>query len=138
MPRYLLDTDICSYIIKRKSPDLLSKLRTGLLNEELAISAITRGELLYGIAILPEATSLHLAVRAFLAYIPCLEWPVEAAEHYATLRATQKITGNPVGYMNTLIACHALAENLILVTNNQRDFGRFAGLRMENWMESGA
>lgn len=133
MPRYLLDTDICSYAIKRKSPELLRKIRAALENEDIAISAITRGELLYGLELLPSATSLHIAVHAFLEYLPCLEWPVSAAEHYGRLRAEQKRTGTPVGYMDTLIACHALAENLILVTNNTRDFSRIPGLQIENW-----
>ena len=133
MPRYLLDTDICSYAIKRKQPELLSKIRTALENEDIAISAITRGELLYGLELVPDATSLHIAVHAFLEYLPCLEWPVLAADHYGKLRAEQKISGTTVGYMDTLIACHALAENLILVTNNERDFSRIPGLKIENW-----
>ncbi len=133
MQRYLLDTDICSYAIKRKQPELLSKIRAGLLSEEIAISAITRGELLYGLEILPKAASLKLAVLAFLDYMPCMEWPVSAADHYAKLRGAQKMTGNHVGYMDTMIACHALAENLILVTNNERDFARMPGLKIEYW-----
>ena len=133
MPRYLLDTDICSYAIKRKQPELLRKIRTALENEDIAISAITRGELLYGLELVPNATSLHIAVHAFLGYLPCLEWPVSAADHYGKLRAEQKTKGAPVGYMDTLIACHALAENLILVTNNERDFSRIPGLKIENW-----
>ncbi|MFZ4536299.1 type II toxin-antitoxin system VapC family toxin [Propionivibrio sp.] len=130
---YLLDTDICSDAIKRKQPALLSKIRAGLVSEEIAISAITRGELLYGLELVPDATTLKIAVFAFLDYMPCLEWPVAAADHYAKLRSAQKITGNLVGYMDTLIACHALAENLILVTNNERDFARIPGLSIENW-----
>jgi tRNA(fMet)-specific endonuclease VapC len=133
MPLYLLDTDICSDAIKRKQPALLSKIRTGLVNEEIAISAITRGELLYGLELVPDAATLKLAVLAFLDTIPCMEWPVSAADHYAKLRSAQKITGSLVGYMDTLIACHALAENLILVTNNERDFLRIPGLTIENW-----
>lgn len=133
MPHYLLDTDICSYAIKRKIPGLLSKIRAGLVSEEIAISAITRSELLYGLELVPDATTLKLAVLAFLDYMPCLEWPVSAAEHYAKLRATQKMTGTLLGYMDTLVACHALAEDLILVTNNERDFARIPGLTIENW-----
>jgi len=123
----------CSYAIKRKEPGLLGKIRAGLVSEEIAISAITRGELLYGLELVPEATALKLAVLAFLDYMPCLEWPVSAAEHYAKLRATQKLSGRLLGYKDTLIACHALAENLILVTNNERDFARIPGLTIENW-----
>lgn len=133
MPGYLLDTDICSYAIKRKQRELLGKIRAGLIHEEIAISAITRGELLYGLEIAPNATTIKRAVLAFLDYMPCLEWPVAASDHYARLRGAQKLTGNLVGYMDTLIACHALAENLILVTNNERDFARIPGLKIENW-----
>ncbi len=136
MPGYLLDTDICSYAIKRKQPELLSKIRAGLESEAIAVSAITRGELLYGLEIIPNptaATTLKTAVLAFLDHMPCLEWPVAAADHYAKLRGAQKLTGQHVGYMDTLIACHALAEDLILVTNNERDFVRIPGLKIENW-----
>ena len=131
MPSYLLDTDICSYAIKRKAPAILAKIRAGLISEEIAISAITRGELLYGLELVPQATTLKLAVIEFLDYLPCLDWPVSAADHYARLRAAQ--SGQLLGYMDTLIACHALAEDLTLVTNNERDFARIPGLKMENW-----
>jgi tRNA(fMet)-specific endonuclease VapC len=133
MLRYLLDTDICSYAIKRKEAALLGRIREGLIAEEIAISVISRGELLYGLALLPEATSLARAVHAFLDTVPCLDWNKEAANRYAPLRAHQKNTGNPIGYMDTQIAAHALAENLILVTNNERHYGRIDGLQLLNW-----
>ena len=133
MLRFLLDTDICSYAIKRKEPVLLERLRNGLVAEEIAISVITRGELLYGLALLPEAVSLARAVHAFLDTVPCLDWNKEAANRYAPLRAHQKITGIPMGYMDTRIAAHALAENLALVTNNERHYGRVDGLQLVNW-----
>jgi tRNA(fMet)-specific endonuclease VapC len=133
MLQFLLDTDICSYAIKRKQAKLLRRIRAGLADEELAISVITRAELLYGLALIPEATSLKAAVLAFLDHVPCLEWPIAAAEHYASLRGAQKLSGTPVGYMDTLIASHALAEGLILVTNNAKDFARIPGLKTENW-----
>ena len=133
MLRYLLDTDICSYAIKRKEAALLGRIREGLIAEEIAISVITRGELLYGLALLPEATSLARAMHAFLDTVPCLDWNKEAANRYAPLRAQQKITGNPIGYMDTQIAAHALAENLTLVTNNERHYGRIDGLQLVNW-----
>ena len=136
MLRYLLDTDICSYAIKRKEATLLKRVREGLIAEEIAISVITRGELLYGLALLPEAISLARAVHAFLDTVPCLDWNKEAANRYATLRAHQKITGNPIGYMDTQIASHALAENLTLVTNNERHYGRIDGLQLVSWASS--
>lgn len=133
MLRYLLDTDICSYAIKRKEAALLGRIREGLIAEEIAISVITRGELLYGLALLPDAISLARAVHAFLDTVPCLDWNKEAANRYAPLRAQQKMNGNPIGYMDTQIAAHALAENLILVTNNERHYGRIDGLQLANW-----
>jgi tRNA(fMet)-specific endonuclease VapC len=133
MLRYLLDTDICSYAIKHKEARLLRRIREGLIAEEIAISVITRGELLYGLALLPEAASLARAVHAFLDTVPCLDWNKEAANCYAPLRASQKVNGNPIGYMDTQIAAHALAENLILVTNNERHYGRINGLQLANW-----
>jgi tRNA(fMet)-specific endonuclease VapC len=133
MLRYLLDTDICSYAIKRKEAALLGRIRDGLIAEEIAISVITRGELLYGLALLPEAISLARAVHAFLDTVPCLDWNKEAASRYAVLRAGQKMSGNPIGYMDTQIAAHALAENLTLVTNNERHYSRFEGLQLVNW-----
>ena len=133
MLRYLLDTDICSYAIKRKEAVLLGRIREGLIAEEIAISVITRGELLYGLALLPEATSLARAVHAFLDTVPCLDWNKEAANRYALLRAHQKTTGSSIGYMDTQIAAHALAENLVLVTNNERHYGRIDGLQLLNW-----
>jgi tRNA(fMet)-specific endonuclease VapC len=133
MLRYLLDTDICSYAIKQKEPRLLRRIREGLVAEEIAISVVTRGELLYGLALLPEATSLARAVHAFLDTVPCLDWNKEAASRYASLRASQNVNGNPVGYMDTQIAAHALAENLVLVTNNERHYGRIDGLQLADW-----
>lgn len=133
MLRYLLDTDICSHAIKFKEPMLLGLIREGLIAEEIAISVITRGELLFGLALLPEATSLTRAVHAFLDTVPCLDWNKEAANHYARLRASQKVNGNPIGYMDTQIAAHALAENLILVTNNERHHAPINGLQLANW-----
>ena len=133
MLRYLLDTDICSYAIKRKEAALLGRIRDGLIAEEIAISVITRGELLYGLALLPEAGSLARAVHAFLDTVPCLDWSKGAADHYARLRADQKISGQPIGYMDTLIAAQALADNLVLVTNNERHYSRIASLQLENW-----
>ena len=134
MLRYMLDTDTCSYAIKLKQPTLLAKIQTGLANDTLAISVVTRAELLYGLALVPQATSLKKAVLAFLDYIPCLEWPVPAADYYAKSRCEQKLSGKPIGYIDTLIAAHALAENLILVTHNTKHFEQIEGLKMEDWL----
>lgn len=133
MSRYLLDTDICSYAIKRKSPALFARLRAAMLVETVSISVVTRGELLYGLALAPEAAALRVAVLAFLEEMPCLSWNAAAADQYGPLRAQQRLSGRFSGYMDTLIAAHALAENLILVTNNTRHYAAIPGLALENW-----
>lgn len=133
MIRYLIDTDICSYAIKHKQPELLAKIRNGLTNDEIALSVVTKAELLYGIELVPQAITLRKAVLAFLDYVPILEWPLPAANHYAKLRNLQKLNGNPIGYMDTLIASHALAENFILITHNTKHYERVEGLQIEDW-----
>jgi tRNA(fMet)-specific endonuclease VapC len=77
-------------------------------------------------------------IDAFLAEIPVLYWGHRAADRYGTLAADLRRKGLPIGCMDTKIAAHALAEGLILVTNNTDDFGRVQGLRMENWVEEPA
>lgn len=136
MLRFLLDTDICSYAIKRKSPALYEKLKTAMLADEVCISAITRGELIYGLELVPQATTLRAAIMTFLDEMPCLPWAPAAADLYGSLRARQRLTGQPIGYMDTQIAAHALAENLILVSNNTHHYERIPGLKLENWAES--
>lgn len=137
MPHYLLDTNICSYAIKRKPPELLTKIRLGLAENRVCISVITKAELLYGLELVPEATTLQKAVFAFLENTPCFDWTSQAAEHYAKIQAMQKRNGSPTGYMDTLIAAHALARKLTLVTNNERHFIGIPGLEIENWVGAG-
>ena len=132
MLRYLLDTDICSYAIKRKEAALLGRIREGLIAEEIAISVITRGELLYGLALLPEATSLARAVHAFLDTVPSLDWNKEAANRCAIACTAENHRQPHQLHMDTQIAAHALAENLTLVTNNERHYGRIDGLQLVN------
>ena len=86
-----------------------------------------------GLPCCPKPHLLPARWHAFLDTVPCLDWNKEAANRYAPLRAQQKISGNPIGYMDTQIAAHALAENLILVTNNERHYGRIDGLQLLNW-----
>jgi tRNA(fMet)-specific endonuclease VapC len=131
-----VECDTPRRVIKRKPPRLLDRIRQALAANEACISVITRGELLYGLALVPHAVSLARAVHAFLDTAPCLDWTGAAADHYAILRAEQKNSGNPIGNMDTLIAAHALADGLILVTNNGRHFERIPELRIENWTPS--
>ena len=134
MIRYLFDTDTASYFLKGRHPALQKRARAALQAKAVAISVITEAELRFGLALTPEAARLHAAVEIFLSETPCFDWPRSAAEHYARLTADMKRSGKPIGILDTQIAAHALAENLVLITNNTRHFGAIAGLKSENWI----
>jgi tRNA(fMet)-specific endonuclease VapC len=134
MIRYLVDTDISSYFLKKRFPALDARMRAALEAREVAISAITRAELRYGQVLLPAAaTRQHALIDAFLSDIPVLDWGSRAADRYGAVAAGLRRRGLPIGCMDTKIAAHALAEGLTLVTNNIDDFGRVPGLLIESW-----
>jgi tRNA(fMet)-specific endonuclease VapC len=126
MLRYMLDTDMCSYIIRERPAALRERFNAEA--EAMCISAITLGELLYGAESKP---SIRRIVEQFLARITMLDFGYAAAAHYAQIRVELK--KQPIGANDTLIAAHARSEALTLVTNNDREFRRVSGLRTENW-----
>jgi tRNA(fMet)-specific endonuclease VapC len=133
MPRFMLDTDTCSYILKRSSQTVLRRLQTVPVSE-VCISVITKSELLYGVQLSPRARQDNIAVDAFLRHLAVLDFPDEAAAHYAEIRAELKMRGQLIGANDLLIAAHARCLGLVLVMNNVREFGRVPGLIVENWM----
>lgn len=133
MIRYLIDTDTASYFLKNRFAPLTARMKAALLAEEAAISVVTRAEIRYGQRLMEKEDRRLRLIDAFLAEIPALDWTIEAAEHYARLAAEQKRQGSFIGTLDAQIAAHALAEDLILVSNNGRHFGRIAELRIENW-----
>jgi tRNA(fMet)-specific endonuclease VapC len=133
MPRFMLDTDTCSFILKRSSQTVLRRLQTVPVSE-VCISVITKSELLYGVQLSPRARQDNIAVDAFLRHLAVLDFPDEAAAHYAEIRAELKMRGQLIGANDLLIAAHARCLGLVLVTNNVREFGRIPGLIVENWM----
>ena len=132
MPRYMLDTDTCSYIMKRTSEALVTRLRKFPVSE-VCISVITKAELLYGVEISPRRRQDETALQAFLAYTEVLDFPDEAARHYANIRAHLKRRGTMIGANDLLIAAHARSLGLTVVTNNTREFARVPKLKIENW-----
>lgn len=130
--RYMLDTDICSFIIKRANEKLLKRLRRTPV-EEVCISVITKAELLYGVDISPRPKTAEAAVAAFLTHVAVLDFPDEAAPHHAAIRAHLKRRGTMIGANDLLIAAHARAAALTLVTNNTGEFSRVPQLKLENW-----
>jgi len=129
--RYLLDTNIASYIIKGTSPAVDRRLRK-LPMTELAVSAVTEGELRFGAARLPQASRLNRLVEEFLGRVTVLAWDSQAALQYGSLRADLERDGRPLGNLDLLIGAQALALHLILVTNDEA-FRHIPNLKIENW-----
>ena len=130
----MLDTNIVSYYLRRSLPALEERVNDGLRHRTLAISVITRAELRYGQMGMTPEDRRHSLIDSFFLRLPSVEWSIESADHYGALKHTLKTQGTPIGDMDTLIAAHALAENLILVTHNTRHFERISGLKLEDWM----
>ena len=132
MARYMLDTDTCSYIMKRSSPPVLRRLQKVPVSD-VCMSVITKSELLYGVEVSPRRTQDAAALEAFLPYVEVLDFLDAAAHHYAEIRADLKKRGAMIGANDLLIAAHARSLGLRLVTNNTAEFGRVKGLTIENW-----
>lgn len=135
MKTYMLDTCICSFIIRERPPSVLQRLQTEIENKNhIVISTITYSEMRFG-AIGKKASPKHAdLVNAFLQRVDnILAWDEEAVDK--TVQIKQQLTklGTPIGHNDTAIAGHALATNSILVTNNTREFGRVDGLSYEDW-----
>jgi len=130
-PRFPLDTNMASYVIKGNIP----RVRERLLKVPMAqvsISALTEAELRFGVARRPEAARLKTAVEEFLLRVDRLPWDSEAAQHYARVRADLERDGEAIGNLDLMIAAHALAAQAVLVTND-RAFRRVRELRIEDW-----
>jgi tRNA(fMet)-specific endonuclease VapC len=135
MPRYMLDTDICSFILKRSNEAVLRRLQAVPVGD-VCISVITKSELLYGVEISPRRDQDEFAVQAFLRHVSVLDLPEEAAIDYAEIRAELRRRGEMIGANDLFIAAHARCNGLILVTNNIREFGRVERLEIENWTQA--
>jgi tRNA(fMet)-specific endonuclease VapC len=132
MPRYMLDTDTCSYIMKRSNDAVLKRLQQVPVGD-VCISVITKSELLFGVELSPRRQQNEVALNAFLRYVEVLDFPDQASLHYAKIRADLKTLGTMIGANDLLIAAHARSLGLMLVTNNTREFGRVRDLAIENW-----
>lgn len=128
----MLDTNICIHVIKNRPETVI---RNFLKHEpsELCISSITYAELMHGVEKSQDAERNRVAITLFLSPLSVLEFDNYAAEEYGKVRTELERKGTPIGPMDTLIAAHARAEKMILVTNNTREFNRVEGLNVENW-----
>jgi tRNA(fMet)-specific endonuclease VapC len=129
---YMLDTDISSYIMNRASASAIRQLEAAAVGD-VCISSIARSELAYGVEVSPRRGKDQNALDILLRHIDVLDYPSDAALHYAEIRAFLKARGTIIGANDLLIAAHARCLSLTLVTNNTREFGRVPGLKIENW-----
>ena len=132
--RFLLDTDICIYIIKRKPQQIAQRFNT-LRPSDIGISAITVAELEYGAQKSQKPEQNRAALQQFLIPLEILVFDPQAAQAYGTIRADLERKGQVIGSLDMLIAAQAQSEDITLVTNNVREFSRIPNLRVENWVE---
>lgn len=134
MLKFLLDTNIVIYVIKRRPVEVL-----GLFNENagrMAISSITLSELLHGAEKSTRVAQNLAVVEDFASRLDVLPYTARASQHYGAIRAALERAGRPIGVNDLHIAAHARSEGLTLVTNNLVEFERVPGLLTENWVDS--
>lgn len=129
--KYLLDTDICIYIINQRAKRILDRFRKHSVGD-LGISSITASELAFGVAKSGSAKN-RAALEGFMLPLEVAQYDLRAALIYGEIRADLERRGTTIGPLDMLIAAHALSLGAILVTNNEREFRRVAGLSCENW-----
>ncbi|HEX4160103.1 MAG TPA: type II toxin-antitoxin system VapC family toxin [Rhizomicrobium sp.] len=133
--RYILDTNICIYIRSRRLPHIRARFER-LEPGEAALSVITYGELLYGAEKTANRASAMRQLEELATAIPVLSLPDSAAESYGAIRAELEKKGHMIGNNDLWIAAHVRAAGLTLVTNNEREFRRVPGLKIENWAKA--
>jgi len=129
---YMLDTNICSYIIRNKPQSIKAKLQEVEENHTIALSSIVVSELLYG-ATKKDSSKLMRIVSAFIDNFIIYDYSKISAESYADIRTDLEKKGKIIGANDLLIASHALSLGAVLVTNNTREFERVEGLVLEDW-----
>jgi tRNA(fMet)-specific endonuclease VapC len=132
MLRYMLDTDICSYVMKRSHDQLLKRLQKVPVSD-VCISVVTTSELLYGVEVSPRQRQDEAALNAFLGYVEVLEFPDKACSHYAQIRAHLKTAGSMIRGNDLFIAAHARSLGITLVTHNTQEFSQVPKLAVEDW-----
>lgn len=132
MLTYMLDTNICIYVMKTYPPAVREKFNA--LAEQLCISSITLGELHYGAEKSARRAENLVAIEHFVGRLEVLPFADKAAAHYGQVRAELERAGTPCGPHDMQIGGHARSEGLIVVTNNLREFARMPGVRVENWL----
>jgi len=132
MKLYMLDTDMCSYIIKEHPESVHQRFQT-LAMEQLCVSVVTYAELIYGVERSSSKRVNRPIIEDFVRHLDVMEWGTEAADQYGVIRAELEAAGTPIGAMDMMIAAHAKSIKAVLVTNNQKHFTNVKGLKIDNW-----
>ena len=130
--RYMLDTNICIYIIKNKPKKVIMELKRHKPSE-ICVSAITYAELTHGVEKSMAVEKNRLALALLFSNIEVLNFDIKAAIHYGKIRAYLEKQGNPIGPLDMMIAAHAMSLGYTVVTNNIKEFERVPDLKLENW-----
>lgn len=133
MQRYMLDTDMCSYIIKEHPTEVLKHFQK-LDMDTICISIITYAELMYGVERSSSKRINHAVIKNFTKYLDVIQWDLEAADCYAVIRTELEKKGTPIGAMDMMMSAHSQSIDAVLVTNNQKHFSKVKGLKIENWV----
>jgi len=132
--KYMLDTNICIYLIKQKPPKVLKRFKTHAIGD-IGISSITLAELRYGVSKSRHVEKNRLALDEFILPLEIADFDEKAAQEYGTVRADLEKAGKPIGSMDMLIGAHALAFGATLVTNNTKEFKQIRNLKIADWSD---
>ena len=130
--KYLIDTNICIYIMNKRPIDVIQKFKAVKMGE-IGISTITVSELQYGVSKSRQRNRNEIRLNEFMAPLEILPYDEAAAETYGEIRFNLEKAGKPIGPLDLLIAAHAMSRSLTLVTNNDKEFKRIKNLKVTNW-----
>ena len=132
--KYMLDTNICIYLIKQQPREVIDKFQ-GIALGEISVSTVTVAEMMYGVGKSQYKEKNKAALQAFLAPLEMVDFDFAAAQQYGAVRVYLEKIGKPIGAYDLMIAAHALSLGLVLVTNNEQEFQRIPDLIVENWVK---
>jgi len=130
---FLIDTNICIYIMNERPYEVIQKFKTTEIGQ-IGISSITVSELNYGVSKSKYQKQNSKRLEEFLAPFEILPYDENASRFYGKIRAQLESDGNIIGPLDMLIAAHALSKDIVLVTNNEKEFKRIKSLKVENWL----
>ena len=131
---YLIDTNICIYIMNNRPPEVIQKFKSKDAGQ-IGISSITVSELYYGVSKSKYQKKNLIRLKEFLTPFEILAYDESASKLYGKIRAQLEKSGDVIGPLDLLIAAHALSLNLVLITNNEKEFNRVKALNVENWVK---